>query len=527
MFYWEIATTAAQARPDELAIIAPNGRRTWRELVQNVHRVAGMLALERNLARGARVGVLLRNGAWQPELYYGISRAGGVVVPLNWRLTAAELGRVIVDAGIELVFIGEDLVDQITGTSVETIVCRDAGDGASGYGALLRSAPVLHEDPAGLTADDLAMIAYTSGTTGDPKGVMHTHASLIQSVLRLSIEMRLRPRDVFFSCLPMFFGAGAHSAMSAPLFRGCTLIVDDFSPKTFLDAVERFAVSATLMVPTMITQVMDYLEGQESSLGSMRNWCYAGAALPVPEMERALARFGPLFSGYYGQLESGLLGSSFLSEDHVGGDGSQPRLRSIGQPTIGTSLRVVDVDTGEDVPRDGRSHGEIWIRTPSVMKGYLDEPGLTGERLTSAGWLRTGDVAVYDTAGFLYLVDRLTDMIITGGINVFPTEVEKVIASHPDVHSVVVLGLPSLEWGEEITACVIRRGERDLGVLQEEILDVCDQQLAGYKKPRRVVFRDELPMTGSGKVMKAALREALNAEGQAPREARPGQKSGP
>ena len=339
---------------------------------------------------------------------------------------------------------------------------------------------------------------------------MHTHRSLTQSILRLASEMRLHPDTVFYVCLPMFF-AGATSSMATPCLRGCTMVIDDFTPEAFLAAIDERHVDATIMVPTMINQVMRHVGDDVNALKGMTNWCYAGDAMPLTELQNGLSRLGKVFSGYYGQLESALVGSSFLSEDHVVVGGNEHRLRSAGRPTIGIELRVVDLETELDVPRDGQSPGEIWIRSPTLMKGYWRRPGLTVERLAGA-WLRTTDLATWDEDGYLYLVDRATDMIITGGINVFPREVENVIQAHPKVNQVAVVGRPSDEWGQVVTACVMLASPTDQETLRTEIVALCADQLAGYKKPRRVLIREEMPMTGSGKINKATLRAALRDE---------------
>jgi acyl-CoA synthetase (AMP-forming)/AMP-acid ligase II len=254
--------------------------------------------------------------------------------------------------------------------------------------------------------------------------------------------------------------------------------------------------------------VIRHVDEHPSALKGMTNWCYAGDAMPVNPLNKGIGRFGRVFSGYYGLLESGLAGSTFLSEDHVAVDGDERRLRSAGRPTLGIEMRVVDLESGEDVARDGQAPGEIWIRSPTVMKGYWRRPDLTAERVQD-GWLRTNDVATWDEDGFLYLVDRATDMIITGGINVFPRDVENVIRRHPDVDQVAVVGMPSDEWGQVITACLTLASPRDEDALRDEVLQLCSGELAGYKKPRRLVVRDDLPMTGSGKVNKATLRTLL------------------
>jgi acyl-CoA synthetase (AMP-forming)/AMP-acid ligase II len=230
--------------------------------------------------------------------------------------------------------------------------------------------------------------------------------------------------------------------------------------------------------------------------------------MPRAQVHRALERFGTVFIQLYGQVETGLMGATLHPADHLAASSDDRRLGAAGVPSVGMEVRVVDLHDGRDVPWDGTTPGEILVKGPSVMQGYWRREEQTEEVLRD-GWLRTSDIAVRDADGFIYLVDRARDMIVTGGINVFPREVEEIIAAHPAVDQVAVIGLPSDEWGEEVTAVVTLRGEADRDALTADILRRCADALAGYKKPQRVVFVDVIPLTGSGKISKRELRTQL------------------
>ena len=456
---------------------------------------------------GDRVGVLATNGWRQAELYFGISKAGAVVVPLNWRLSEAELTRVVADADPRVLLVEERFQSALGSTGALLLPMAGEGGQDDAYERRLSAATPLQGALDHCSEDNVTMIAYTSGTTGEPKGVMHTHRSLLASAMRLALEMRLEPSDVFFGCLPFFF-AGANSALVTPLMRGCTVVAADFSSDAFFSAVEEHGVTATIMVPTMIAQILNHPRIAEVDLSAVTKWSYAGASLSRTQTHRALERFGQVFIQMYGQVETGLMGTTLHPTDHQMGVDIDHRLGAVGIPSTATQVRVVGLSDGRDVPWDGETLGEVWVRGPSLMAGYWRNPEATKQVLQD-GWMRTSDIAVRDGDGYLYLVDRVRDMIITGGINVFPREIEDVIARHPFVDQVAVIGLASEEWGETVTACVTLRGQADDVELEREILALCSDHLAGYKRPRRIIFLESLPLTGSGKVSKRDLRTMM------------------
>ena len=518
MFLWEIPACGASARPQVPAVIGGDRSLSWGDLNARVGRVAALLR-EHGLTKGERVGVLSHNNWRHAELYYGITLAGGVIVPLNWRLARPELERVASNAGLSLV-LADPRLECPSGCPV--ICLPESADGAanSRFEQELSVVAPLEHPPGNSSEDDLAMIAYTSGTTGQPKGAMHTHSSLIASALRLALEMRLETDDVFLGCLPFFF-AGANSALTTPLLRGCSVVVTDFSSTSFLDAAEQLNVTATITVPTMIAQILDNPRTRTASLSRIAKWTYAGAAMPAGLLTRALDRFGPVFTQLYGQVETGLVGATLHPRDHLlhRGPASLARSGVTGVPTAAVQLRLVDTSDGADIPWGAEGSGEIWVRSPSCMTGYWNRPDATASTRTRDGWIRTGDIAVRDKSGYLRVIGRTTEIIITGGINVFPGEIEEIIATHPLVDTVAVVGTPSTEWGQEICAYVTLRDSADQAEVRRELLELCAANLAGYKKPRRIIFLPALPMTGSGKVARHEL--SSQAVSDAPAESRP------
>jgi acyl-CoA synthetase (AMP-forming)/AMP-acid ligase II len=513
MFYWQIPESGASVSPDSLAVIAPSQARelTWSELVDRVDRVAALVTSIVS-GPGARVGVLMRNGLHQPELYFGITKAGCILVPLNWRLADGELAATIADSGLVLAFVDEEQRHRCP-PAVRVMIVTEGAHTVVGYEEALTSASRDSATEHAPDEDDDAVIAYTSGTTGQPKGVVHTHRSLTSSAIRVAAEMRLAPGDVFYTCLPMFFAA-SNSAMAAPLLRGCTLVCEDFSPARFVAAAVEHKVSATLMVPTMIAQVLREV-ADPTVLHNVRDWGYAGDAMPTTLLREALDTFGPVFAGYYGQVETGLVGTTLMARDHVLDGQVSERAHSAGRSTIGIEIRLVD-SAGEDVPSDGATPGELWIKSPSVMRGYWNLPELTADRLIN-GWLRTSDIGVRDSEGYVFLVDRASDVIISGGVNVFPRQVENVILQHPDVVQVAVVGAPSETWGEQVVAFLTLVDPAAERRVLTEVEQLCARELAGYKRPRQMHTLADLPRTGSGKVRKASLKAmAVSAtEGQA------------
>lgn len=500
MFYWEVPAMGARGRSHDVAVIAGARALSWRELDDRVSRLATVIAADLHSQPGRRIGILARNSWQYPELCYGIAKARCIAVPLNWRAGAAERASVAANADIDLVFASEELAGHLDGTGIAIIVIDGPG---SEYEHKIAAARPQEGPLPGASQDELAMLVYSSGTTSEPKGAMHSHRTLVHGALRLSYEMRLQTRQRFFGCLPFFF-AGAQSTMTAPLLRGCALMIAEFDPLLFLRAVAEDGVSATVMVPTMINRVVEAAGQAQEVPAGMRSWTYGGAPMPESELTRATEAFGPVFTQFYGQVETGLLATVLHPEDHVAPGGLMPRLRSAGRPAIGTRVRLVSPASGEDAVTG--SAAEITVRSDSIMLGYWRRPELTAETIRD-GWVHTGDLALADDEGFVFVIDRLREMIITGGINVFPREIEEVIRSVRAVTEAAVIGVPSADWGEQVVAFVTTDTGTDREALRAAIQDSCRERLAGYKVPRQIVIdTSPLPVTGSGKLAKGELR---------------------
>ena len=319
MYYWEVPALGARGRPHGAAVASGNTL-SWQQLGDRVSRLATVISRNLQSGPGLRIGILLRNSWQYPELCYGITKARCVAVPLNWRASAPERAVVVANAGIDLVFAAHDLAGLIDSPDV-TVVPVDGS--VSSYERDIAAAAPRHEALPEADTDDLAMLVYSSGTTDEPKGAMHSHRTLMAGALRLSYEMRLRAGQVFYGCLPFFF-AGAQSTMTAPLMSGCTLFIEEFEPDRFLNAIAEHGVTATIMVPTMIKRVIEAAVALPAVPAGMRSWVYGGAPMPEHQLAAAVRLFGPVFTQFYGQVETGLLATALQPEDALAAGSAGP-----------------------------------------------------------------------------------------------------------------------------------------------------------------------------------------------------------
>lgn len=496
----------AQLNPDLEALVDDAARRrfTFAELNRQADRAAHVLT-GLVQAKGDRVAMLLPNGHHFVEVFYGAARAGLVVVPLNCRLVADELAFMLRDSGATvLVYAAEyDAVvadlhgrgDDGTPVVHWVRVGPDRPQWALDFDALVESAPA---DPVGVDADgdDPLFIMYTSGTTGLPKGAVHTHDSVEWSVFTVLASVDVRFGDRYLISMPLFH-VGALNPMVCCVYRGATVIMlRQFDAQRIWEVFRDEQVTITLAVPAMLNFMLPTYRPELRDALALR-WMMSGAS-PVPvSLIEAYARLGFEVHQVYGLTET--CGPACV----ISPDDAMSHIGSTGKAFFHTEVRIVDdngVDVGPDVP------GEVLVRSRHIMAGYWNRPDATAQTITD-GWLHTGDIAVRDAEGFVYIQDRIKDMIISGGENVYPAEIEDILLSHPGIADVAVLGIPSAKWGESPLAVVVR-ADPDLD--EEAVLAHCHGKLARFKLPKRAVFTDAIPRTQTGKALKRELREQFS-----------------
>lgn len=478
-------------------------RLTFDELNRRSNQVAHML-LEQGVSKGDRVAIMLMNSAEYFEAYFAVAKIGGIVVPLNWRLVADELEFILKDSGSTTLIFGHEFLDLATDlnsrgekTDVENWLYSSDSPAethfASDYEALRNAAsesepPIVGED------DDLLYIMYTSGTTGLPKGVVHTHNTTLWALITILATADLHDGDRYLAALPMFH-VGALTPITLNVYTGGTSVVmREFDPVRAWELFSEEKINTSLLVPAMLN-FMIQVENLDRFDYSTVRWIQCGAA-PVPvNLIREYANLDIDIQQIYGLTES--CGPACL----ITGDDSLTHIGSTGRGFFHTDIRIVGED-GQDCPPG--EQGELWVKARHVMKGYWNRPDATAETITEDGWLRTGDVAALDEAGFVYIQDRIKDMIISGGENVYPAEIENIILSHPDVAEVAVIGQESERWGESPFAVVVRKSE---SLTEKDVLAWCDGKLARFKLPRGAAFIDLIPRNANGKVLKRLLRE--------------------
>jgi long-chain acyl-CoA synthetase len=482
-------------------------RYSFAELAGRSARIANAL-IELGVRPGDRVAMMLGNCTVCAELPFGITMAGAIMVNVNERLKQEEVAYILEDSGASVVITSEHLLgivesarERLSGLRQVVTINGDAQGSASmgtvDYETVLAAAspnpPAVEVSP-----DDTAMLIYTSGTTGRPKGVQLTHANLISSATNWMMECYTNPEGVYIACGP-YYHSGCISHLAA-LMRGMAVIPTGFEVEKVLRLIEQHRVTDILLVPTMIALMLERSDLLDTlDLSSLQGVFYAAAPIPEPVLRRALQRFGPIFVQMYGLTESSTLSTILRRNEHSLDDGHR-RLASCGREVTLVEVRVGSVEEGECPPGE---RGEILIRGANVTPGYWGRPEATVEAL-KGGWLHTGDIGMRDEDGYIYIVDRKTDMIIVGGSNVYPREVEDVLYTHPAIAEASVIGVPHETWGETVVAVVARQPGHELS--EQDVIDYCVERLAKFKAPRLVTFVDALPKTPVGKIDKTSLR---------------------
>ncbi len=492
----DLLANAVKRFPSRPAMVEGDRQLTFAEVDDRAHRLA-MAFRNAGLRPGDRVALLALNEIEYLEIQVAAQRARVILVPLNYRLAVPELAYIVADSTPTLLIHGPRLAEQAAALDVPTVWhLGDAGTGAS-YEAALAAADPGGACPVPIRAEEASSLLYTSGTTGRPRGAILSNHALWSRVNMFGLEIEIDPSDVFLQVLPMFHMA-AHVTY-AFTYRGATsVMMRTFDPAGTVDLLGDHAASHVLLVPTMINLVAEHLLEQPVTLDALRMVLYGASPISPEVLRRAMATLRCDFLQFYGMTETA--GSSLLRPADHDPDRFPERLASAGTDSLSFDTRIVDLDDKDVAVGE---IGEIISRGPSVMDGYWNDPDATAHALRG-GWMHTGDLGYRSEDGYLYIADRLKDMIISGGENVYPREIEDVLYEHASVLEAAVIGVPSERWGEAVHAVVAVRGEDP--PTAEQLLEHCRGRLANYKVPKSVEFVPELPKNATGKVLKRVLR---------------------
>ncbi|HWQ89279.1 MAG TPA: AMP-binding protein [Desulfitobacteriaceae bacterium] len=498
--------------PKKEAVVCADKRLTFTELNARVNQLANAM-LAKGFKRGDKAAVIVENRIEPLEIYNALARIGVISVPVNFRLTAKEKAYIVNNSDSIGMFVEDKFVAELESAKadipqIRSDACFVIGDAskAPGYMAyedLLKGQSV-DEPNVDLNEEDIFYFGYTSGTTGFPKGALNTHKSTIDIVKNAMIRQSGRKNvdmsdRVFMAIMPLVHSNSIWASFITLWVGGKTVILPSgkFEPENVMKIIADEGVTTTSMVPTMITRIVEtpeeiknkYDMSKLTSIGS------SSAPLLTTTKEAALKFFTKVqFSEGYGSTETGAL-TTLRHKDQT------RKVRSVGQANPGVEIKLLD-ENGNEVPQ-GQT-GQLWAKVKSAFKGYYKDEGKTAEA-RKGDWVTAGDMAYVDEEGFYYLVDRKGDMIISGGENVYPAEIEEVLSKHPAVAEVTVFGVPHPTWGEEVKALVIlKEGAK---VTEQELLDYCKASLAGFKRPKTIEFRDDFPRTATGKVLKRILKE--------------------
>ncbi len=495
----------AQQRPLALATACAGRRRNWREFTSRVARYAQVLR-ELGLDAGDRVGIVALNSDHYLETFYAVPWAGGVIVPINTRWSQAEIAYALADAGARILVVDEHFLDLgrllVAGTGMRLALLGAARSAdAAALDPLIDDATPAAE--AGRGGDDLSGIFYTGGTTGRAKGVMLTHANHVTNSLQLAAMMRAPEELSYLHAAPMFHIADALCVYMVTALGGAHHVIPRFEAAACAAALQEHRVTDILLVPTMIQMLLDHLAERRYELSSLARLYYGASPIPEATLLRlfdTLPHCAPV--QLYGQTEAAPMITVLEGRYHVKEGPDAGRLRAAGRAIPCIELKIVD-EHDREVPRG--TVGEIVARGPNVMQGYWQMPEQSAQTLRG-GWLHTGDAAYMDEDGFIYISDRLKDMIISGGENVYSTEVENALFQHPAVAQCAVIGVPDARWGERVHAIVVPKPGAARNA--EDLIAHCRVLIADFKCPRSVDFRDEpLPLSGAGKILKTELRK--------------------
>ncbi|WP_283613856.1 long-chain-fatty-acid--CoA ligase [Mycolicibacterium poriferae] len=493
----DVVRVHGRDRPDAPAVIVGDHTITFGELDQRSNRVAQALAAA-GVGFGDRVAFVERNGAEFFDVVFGLAKLGAVAVPVNWRLAAPEMRQIIDDAGATLVIVGADFAGHLEAVEdglAAGVVVIGEHDRWPSFDSWVAGHPA--RDPGVVTGpDDLVFLMYTSGTTGAPKGVMLSNANYRCKCAGVAGPWRMDADAVTLAVMPLFHMAGSGWALAGLWHGGAVVVLRDVDPAAILDSVARHGVTNLLLVPAVIARLLERDDPALPDFADLRIVVYGASPISDDVLLRGIDRFGSVFAQVYGMTETTGSVTQLDGADHV-----THLLRSCGKPYPWVQLRIVGPD-GTDVAPG--AVGEVWTRSAQNMLGYWNNPDATAATLHPDGWLRTGDAGYLDD-GYLYLHDRLKDMIVSGGENVYPAEVENVLMTHPGVADAAVIGVPDQRWGEAVKAVIVASPGAELSA--EDVIAYARTRLGGFKLPKSVDFVASLPRNPSGKLLKRAIRE--------------------
>ena len=499
----------AAENPDGEAITYGPRTFTWAQWDDRVRRAAGGLQAL-GVGRGDIVSFLDKNHPACVEISMAAGSLGAANAIVNWRSSGDEVDYAVNDCGAKVLFVGSELMPTVNKireqlTSVETVieVTPDGADGDAYEAWLASSTPASR--PADVTPDDVCLVMYSSGTTGRPKGVMLSHHNMVTHTVNAHHGWEFEPGDKSMVAMPLFH-VGGSSYVLFGIHDGVPSVMTREPDGASLAGAIMNGANRTFLVPAVLAQVLQVGPDAVKLFGALKTYTYGAAPMPPPLLRAAMEAWPDTdFIQVYGLTEVSGVATQLSAEDHrtAVSSGHPERLVSAGRPIPGVEVRIVDPESLSDLPTG--EHGEIWLRTEQLMKGFLGKPDETAAVITDDGWFRTGDMGKLDAEGFVFVEDRLKDMIISGGENIYSPEVERVLAEHPAVMECAIIGVPDDTWGETVKAVVALKP--DTSALRDEIIDYCREHLAHFKCPKSVDIVEALPRNPTGKILKKDLRK--------------------
>jgi long-chain acyl-CoA synthetase len=509
MVVGDMAVRNAHKFPEKICVVSEDATFTFKVFNERVNRLANAL-IKKGLSKGDRIGVLVHNCHQFLDIYFAAAKTGGIFCPYNNHLKQWELKDIINYSNPRFLFVDGDYGEMIGAlkpelNSIESFICLQKPDlpFMDEYEAILVQGDI-GEPGIRVLEDDVQSIIFTAGTTGKPKGAMRTHRHLLSDAIASAIDLEVGYDEKVLITFPMYHVACEDNIVRHSFLPNTIYIKKEggFNPAEVLEYISKERISRCQLVPTMIHSLIQVPDVGKYDLSSLKLILYAGSSMPVELLKKALTIFPCGFAQMYGQTESGPFTTVLRPEDHIldGTEKSVARLASSGKPALNYEIRIVD-ENDNDVPIG--EVGEIIGRSEAMTIGYWQMPEATAEKLKN-GWLHTGDLGRFDEEGYIYIVERKNDMIISGGVNVYPREIEEILYKHAAVSEASVIGLPDEHWGEVVKAVIVLK--RSASATEAEMIEFCGKHLAGFKKPKSVDFWEELPKSSTGKILKKDIR---------------------